>query len=333
VTAFPQLAPLDTAPTIGRSRRPSVVADLAAAARLADAALSPATLTAYARDWSQFLSYCGDDPWTLAESRYEEAVGAVCAFLGYLADRGAKASTMSRAVAGVRWGMSRHGRVDEPTRNGRVRLVLQGARREPERRSSGARAVGMAEVASMVSQLGDDPAGTRDRALILVSFAGAFRRSELIGLDVNDLIDDGNRITINLKRSKTDQEGRGRPVVVHRGRSAATCPVRALRRWLDVLGRRSGPLFVAVRKSGNLSTTRLSGEGVRLIIERAAAGTGLDEGVQPNGLRAGYVTEARSRGATAAQVRQVTGHSDERMIAHYTRHIDAIDNSGRFLGL
>ncbi|CAB4583246.1 MAG: tyrosine-type recombinase/integrase [Actinobacteria bacterium] len=316
----------------------SVRDHLASAAVLAGRALSAKTLDAYRADWSRFVDYCrriGVDPNGLGDALARDVVALVVAHLGQLATggKGAKASTLNRAAAGIRWGLAVEcGRTDEPTRDRAVRDVLRGARRDPGRKSTGARAVGLGDVAAMLSHVGSGPAGVRDRALILCAFAGAFRRGELVALDVDHVADDGQTITLTIERSKTDQEGRGRFVVLHSGASEATCPVSALRAWLEVRGCKAGPLFVAIDRHGCLRSGRLTAEGFRLVLARAAAAAGVSD-VKPHGLRAGHVTEARRRGATAAQVRQVTGHVDERMISHYTRAIDAADNSARHLGL
>jgi integrase len=90
--------------------------------------------------------------------------------------------------------------------------------------------------------------GLRDRALLLLGFAGAFRRSELVALDVADLeeTEDGYRITI--RRSKTDQEGIGTTIAIIRGNGC--CPVKAVKKWMEAAGISEGPIFRPVRKGG-----------------------------------------------------------------------------------
>ncbi len=88
----------------------------------------------------------------------------------------------------------------------------------------------------MLQGLGTDPAGCRDRALLLLTFAGALRRGELVSLDAADITEGANVLTVRLRRSKTDQEGAGRTVGIPFGSNPVTCPVRAWRAWLEVSG-------------------------------------------------------------------------------------------------
>jgi integrase len=110
------------------------------------------------------------------------------------------------------------------------------------------------ELKAMLGALPEGLLGTRDRALLLVGFAGAFRRSELVSIDVADLafIEDGLEVT--LRRSKTDQEGLGRRIGIPFGSSPATCPVRSLKAWLEGAAITEGPVFRKVTKRGKVGT-------------------------------------------------------------------------------
>src|SRR5262249_55061600 len=112
-----------------------------------------------------------------------------------------------------------------------------------------------AKVKGMVATAPEGLAGLRDRALLLLGFAGAFRRSELVALDLADIeqTDEGLRVTI--RRAKTDQEGLGRTLAITKGDVA--CPVKALAAWLDAAGIESGPLFRPIDKAGTVRDRRL----------------------------------------------------------------------------
>src|SRR5207249_3655577 len=122
---------------------------------------------------------------------------------------------------------------------------------------------------------GTTPKELRDRALLLVGFAGAFRRSELIAIDVSDLDFVVEGVVVVLRRSKTDQMGEGRRVAVPKGPPTA-CPVQSLRDWLDVAGIKEGPVFRAVSKVGAVSDLRLTPAAVTLILKDRATRAGLD---------------------------------------------------------
>jgi integrase len=155
----------------------------------------------------------------------------------------------------------------------------------------------------------------RDRALLLIGFAGALRRSELVALDVEDISEDENGLRLRLRRSKTDQEGSSRVVGVPYGSHPATCPVRAWRAWRDHLGEGElafdeakedwtfvprppvGPAFRAIRWPGYVSSRRLSDRAVADIIKRRAQAAGLDPALfSGHSLRAGFATEAYAQG-------------------------------------
>lgn len=129
-----------------------------------------------------------------------------------------------------------------------MRQVLAGIRRRHGTRQEGKEAAVTADVRAMVGTLDDSLAGRRDRALLLLGFAGAFRRSELVALDVADVVRTRDGLVVQVHRSKTDQEGAGRQIGIPYGSTPATCPVRALEDWLAVTGIAGGPLFLQERQ-------------------------------------------------------------------------------------
>jgi len=111
----------------------------------------------------------------------------------------------------------------------------------------------------------------RDRALLLVSFAAALRRSELVALDVSDLRFTGDGLVLRLRRRKTDQAGAGARIGVPFGTAELTCPVRTLRAWLEATGIVDGPVFVAINKGGRLGATRLTDRSMALVMKHVRA--------------------------------------------------------------
>jgi len=191
------------------------------------------------------------------------------------------------------------------------------------------------EIRRMVAHLPHDIAGTRDRALLLVGFAGAMRRSELVGLDLADLISREEGIAVTIRSSKTDQEGQGRKVALPNGRDPDTCPVTAVRTWLDIAAIEDGPLFRSIDRHGNVSATRLSDRAVSLIIKRAAERAGLDPTIYSgHSLRAGFATTAAANGAPERAIANQTGHKSMEVLRRYVRHGSLFtDNAATMLGL
>jgi integrase len=165
-------------------------------------------------------------------------------------------------------------------------------------------------------------------ALLLLGFAGAFRRSELVALDVADLeeTEDGYKITI--RPSKTDQEGHGVTIAIVRGHPA--CPVKAVKAWLRAAGITEGPLFRPVAKGGRLGAERLKAEAVCDIVQAYAARLGLkasDFGA--HSLRAGFLTSAARRGASVFKMRDVSRHKSMDVLQAYVRDADLFkDHAG-----
>ena len=126
------------------------------------------------------------------------------------------------------------------------------------------------DIQRILTTLDDTPIGARDRALLLVGFAGGFRRSELVGIDVKHVEPMPNGIAALLPKSKTDQRGRGRSVGILYGEDPATCPVTALETWLTAASITAGPVFRAVDRHGNVASERLSAGSVARIVKRAA---------------------------------------------------------------
>jgi hypothetical protein len=162
----------------------------------------------------------------------------------------------------------------------------------------------------MVAQLDDSLQGIRDRAILLIGFAGAFRRSELASLTVDDIQFTNDGLVITLRRSKTDQEGEGYIKGIPYGSAPATCPVRALRAWLDASGSTTGSLFRSVWKGGRrLRPSALDDRAIAEVVKRAAQAAGYDATrFSGHSLRAGLVTTAAAAGVDERTIMEQTGH-------------------------
>jgi integrase len=160
--------------------------------------------------------------------------------------------------------------------------------------------------------------GKRDRALILLGMAGAFRRSELVALDVEDLAFTDKGLDVTIRRSKTDQEGQGYTGAIPTGESLR--PVAAVRASLDAAAITEGPLFRPVNKGGAVSAERLTGWAVAKIVKGYAERAGLDaDDFSGHSLRAGFVTSAAERGADLNRIMDQTRHIDPRTMRKYIR--------------
>jgi integrase len=156
--------------------------------------------------------------------------------------------------------------------------------------------------------------------LIPVGYAGAFRRSELAAIDLTHLSFTKDGLVIDLRRSKTDQEAAGRKVGIPFGKEDATCPVRALRRWLAASCITSGAIFRGVKRHDKLFRCGLHKDCVGWILKRAAHRAGLKpEPLGGHSLRAGCVTQAAMNGVSERDIMRQTGHKSAEMLARYIR--------------
>ena len=255
-------------------------------------AKAPSTLRAYRSDWVNFAVWC-DGHGRACLPALPETVAL------YVTDQASTkaASTITRRLAAISVAHQAAGH-DSPISASSVRAVMQGIRRVKGTAPKQKTAAITADIRAMIGALPlGTPAGVRDRALLLVGFAGALRRSELAGLDAGDVQFVHEGLAVTIRRSKGDQEGQGQKVGLPFGSDPATCPVRALQAWLDASEIADGPLFRAVDRHGRLGMGRLSGEAVAAVVKRAAAAAGKDPGQYAgHSLRAGLATAAAQAG-------------------------------------
>jgi integrase len=164
----------------------------------------------------------------------------------------------------------------------------------------------------------------RDKALLLIGFAGAFRRSELVALRYEDMTQFDSGVELLLRRSKTDQEGAGRTVFIPYARGTR-CPVKALKNWLELANISTGPLFRPINRHDKVAGGKaLTPQSVALIVKasvRKMAGHDAAKLVAGHSLRAGYCTEAAIVGLQPYQIREQTGHKSDVTLARYIRPV------------
>ena len=207
----------------------------------------------------------------------------------------------------------------DPCNGDLVRSTLRGIRRLQGTAQRRVDPLLREDILAVVDALPSTIKGSRDRALMLVGFAGAFRRSELVSLQVEDVRFVPEGMTLRLRRSKTDQSGEGRDIGIPFARSR-TCPVKALREWLDRGAITCGPIFRSVGKGGRVQASALTSQSVALIVKHYAAKVGLDPArVSGHSLRAGLITSAAKLGVSTYKIRQQSGHASDAMLARYIR--------------
>jgi site-specific recombinase XerD len=186
----------------------------------------------------------------------------------------------------------------------------------------------------MVAAPPASPRGLRDRALLLIGFAGGFRRSELAAITFEHVEDTPDGLKILIPRSKTDQEGEGRVIGIPYGSDPRTCPVRAYRKWIETAGITEGPVFRAFRH-GAWAADALTDRVIALVVKKAAARVGIDATeLSGHSLRSGLATTAARNGASERSIMRQTGHRSVAMVRRYIHDAELFsDNAGSKLGL
>lgn len=272
------------------------------------------TRRAYRSDWADFQAWC--------EAHGLASLPALPQTVTcYLADRAGSlaVSTLERRVSAISY-QHRARKHDSPTSSVLVQDVMAGIRHEHGSAQVGKAPMLVEDLRAIVKLLPEDPAGRRDRALLLLGFAGAFRRSELVALDVEHLEVVRAGMVVHIGRSKTDQEGRGHKLGIPHGSRRETCPVRAVQAWLREAGIESGPVFRRVYRSGRVGEERLTDRAVALVIQRWAAAAGLDsDRLAGHSLRAGLCTEAAAAGVEEREIMAQSRHTSVQMVRRYIR--------------
>ena len=292
-----------------------------AAATYARAALAPATRRAYAshlRAWEAWCKARGAPP-------VPASPALVANHLAELAGKHAH-STLTGRIAAIIRAHRLLGMAFEATHAG-LRETLAGiARRHGTRPHRQAAPLLAAEMRRLAGVCGGDLRGERDRALLLLGFAGAFRRVELVGIDIADLRFQDWGLEVFLPRAKEDQDGRGRVVAIAAAPavSGAVCPVAAVRSWLAVGGLSHGPLFRAITRHGTLRAGRLSPETVRSVLKDRAWEAGWRgaalAGLSPHSLRAGCITALALAQVHERDIMSHSRHSSQSVMRGYIRH-------------
>jgi site-specific recombinase XerD len=289
--------------------------------RYAQSAKAENTRKAYRVDWDDFVLWCdlhGRQPLPATPETVVE-------YLEGLADAGARVATIKRRLSSISVAHQVRGHEHQnPARSGLVSTSMQGIGRTLGTAQTQKAPLVTAELTRLVvmcKEFSSPLLAARNRALLLVGCSGGFRRSELVALDVADIVDTKEGLELTLRRSKTDQEGAGMVVAVPYGSHPQTCPVRSLRTWLTLSGLTEGPLWREVDRHGNLAADRLHPDSVGRTIKRACVLAGLDPArYSGHSLRSGMATSAAAGGAPERAIMRQGRWSSRAMVDRYVRH-------------
>lgn len=307
-----------------------------------EAARAPNTLRGYRSDWSEFTAWC-------TRHRLEPLPARAATISGYLTElarAGAKVGTMSRRLSAIRFAHQLRD-LPDPTTGARVVAVWEGIRRTHGAPPDQAAPLMPPQLLDVLDacpttrtwktrSAEPDLAGLRDRALLLVGFFAALRRSELAALTVDQLAEHPNGLVLALPRSKTNQFGlETELVVLPRAGHPARCPVTALTTWLGAAAITDGAVLRPISKGNRALPRRLHPESINDLVQAAVHRVDPDAtGYSAHSLRAGFVTFAHLRGASDRAIAHQTRHRSLATVGTYVRIEEAwADNAATQLGL
>jgi site-specific recombinase XerD len=248
----------------------------------------------------------------------------------YLTDRaneGCKVSTLSQAMAAIK---AAHELTDHenPCDSKKLKIVWQGIRRELGVAQDQKAPLLISDLKKILENIPHTLTGIRNKAILLIGFSGAFRRSEVVSLKTSDLMWTNEGLMILLRRSKTDQDGAGRQIAIPYGKNANCCPVLALKNWLEKSQIKGGSIFRKIDRHGNISEKPLTDQSVALVLKQCASSVGIDPSkLSGHSLRAGLVTEAAKAGKSPYVIMNQTGHKSVEMVMRYVREANLFENN------
>jgi site-specific recombinase XerD len=298
-----------------------LTATLELAADFAKASKAKSTVEAYRSDLAIFTAWCG----ARGLCPLPPTPATLCMFLADEAAQGKRPSTISRRLAAIKYGIEAAGLLGEteksPTAHKSVRDVMAGITRSvggaPRKKKAMTNDL---VLGALANQQDSSLRGLRDRALLLLGFGGAFRRGELVALNVEDLEFCDSGLRVRIRRSKTDQSAEGVTIAVASGRVA--CPAAAVRAWLDAAGITEGAVFRRVlnKRAQRLTMARLAARNVGSVVKKSARSLGLSEAdFSAHSVRSGWITSAAARGASVFKMKEVSRHKSLDVLGGYVR--------------
>jgi integrase len=304
------------------------------AKELAGAAQSAATFRAYASDLKDFLVWCQAH----GQVFFPASPQSVALYVASMVKAQKALSTIKRRMVAIaqahknasNGGSSPGGSPPNPVADPIVRKVLQGIPRKKDTKQ-------LAKQRRKAALTGDllrealktldlsTLKGLHDRALLLLAFSCASRRSEVAALDAEDLRFEQAGLVVTIRRSKTDQAGEGREIGVPRLPNSALCPVRAIQAWMKATGITAGPLFRTFRgRSTTPAATRITDRYVALLVKRALGDAEIDGDFSGHSIRSGFITEAAIQGVSESAIAAVSGHKSVEIMRGYVRRANVL---------
>lgn len=286
------------------------------------------TINAYESDWNDFCDWCNYNNFSSFPATSETVVN----YINDLADY-AKSSTIKRRIsaisenynAAIASGLN----IENPCRNWIIKEALIGLNRIKGVRQKGKTPLYWNDLEEIIKVMDlSKLSNIRDKSILLLGFMGAFRRSELASLNINDITFVPQGIIITVTESKTDQNKEGQTVGIPYIEDKNMCPILALKEWINKANITDGPLFRRLLKNGKPSNNALSDKSINLIVKKYVSKIGLKKELYgAHSLRHGFATFAAMNGIEERIIMKQTRHHSVEMVRHYINEADLFVNN------
>lgn len=287
------------------------------------------TWRGYKSDWQHFFNWSKEHNLECLPS----SPSTIAMYLAHCASTLKTATIQRRIVAISQFHTGQH--YSDPTKSPEVKECWRGIRRTKGIAQIQKSPILVDHLKNILQLIPNTLLGKRDRALLLVGFTSAFRRSEIVALNYEDLEFSREGVIVNLRKSKTDQMGEGRKVGLPYSRDPKQCPVIALKKWLEVAAIKEGAIFRGVNRHSQVLPGRLTDRQVANTVKKYCEQIGLDSTLfSGHSLRSGLATSAAIAGASERQIMAQTGHKNSAMVRRYIRNAEVFrDNVVSKIGL
>ena len=285
------------------------------------------TVRAYKADFSDFGLFCAQNGFKSLPSEPK----IISLYLTHLSTKDIKMSTLKRRLVSIGVIHRLKGHYLD-TKHPLIIENIMGIKRRKGSIQKGKKPLLINNLKLIINVIDEDKSEKikklRDRTIILVGFSGGFRRNELVSLDYDDLDFVPEGLKINIKKSKTDQYGEGSIKALPYFDNSQFCPVLSIKKWIDITGINSGPLFRRFSKGSKLSHFRLTDQTVALLIKKYLKLAGIDcKNYSGHSLRSGFATSAAESGAEERSIMAMTGHKSTEMVRRYIKEANLFKNN------
>jgi site-specific recombinase XerD len=285
------------------------------------------TVRAYRSDFEDFGLFCAKNGF----KNLPTDTKIVSLYLTFLSSKGMKISTIKRRLVSIGVIHKIKGHYLD-TKHPIIIENLMGIKRRKGVIQKGKKPILINDLKNIIDVLDKETASDlkklRNRSLLLLGFAGGFRRNELVSLDMQDIEFTFEGLKITIKRSKTDQFGEGFVKGIPHFENSIYCPVKSLKRWINISKIKKGPIFVRFAKGSKITETRLTDQTVALIIKDYLIKAGIDsENYSGHSLRSGFATSAAEAGAEERSIMAITGHKSSEMVRRYIKEANLFKNN------